>query len=243
MPTRQTLLQRPDVADDDVDDVIAIAAELQDADRRAAEGATVQQVEAVADELDIDPAYVDEAIGELARRRDDAAAAAAQEQAVRRQLLRGGAAGTAGLLLLLLLWVGSALPGLWSTAAAVDAAEARLDVVIDRQASLAPQLVALAGGEAGELSDAVAAVRAADAVDERLQAADALGTQMATVLAALPPTDDASTQLRLNLQYEVTGTANRIATERQRYEQARAAHAAARQGLRARLATTLGLAR
>mgnify|MGYP000433104429 CR=1 FL=1 len=243
MSTRETLLQRADIPDADVDDVIAIAAELQDADRAAAEGASLEEVEQVAGELDIAPAYVEEALTELKRRREDAAADAAQQAALRKQVLLGGAGLLAGGALLLLLWVGSALPGLWSTAAELDASEAQLNVVIDRQASLAPQLVALAGGEASEVSEAVQAVRAAEGVDERLVAADALGTQMATALARLPPTDDASKQLRLNLQYEITGTANRIATERQRYEQTRAAYEHTRSGLRAAVATSVGLAR
>jgi len=243
MSTREALQQRPDIPDEDIDDVIAIAQELQDADRARADHASLAEVEEVAGELDIDPAYVEEALGELMRRRADAAADQEQQDATRRRLLLGGAATVGGTLLLGMLWVATALPGLWSSAADLDRATAQLDVVIDRQASLAPQLVALAGGEAAGLTTAVQAVRDADTVPDRLAAADALGTAMATALAALPPGDDAAQQLRLNLQYEITGTANRIATEQARYEAARVVHEQAHAGLRAGIATSLGLAR
>jgi hypothetical protein len=240
--TRQALKQRPDVPDDDIDDLIAIAAELQDRDRAQADRASLSEVEAVAGELDIEPRYVEEALGELQRRRE-ADAAAARERTATLRKAGLGAAGLVGCLLLLVgLSAATAVPSLRSTDTELQFATSQLDVVIDRQAALAPQLVALAGGRAADLDEAVAALQAADSVPERLAASDALGRRMAETLSALPPTDDASTQLRLNLQHEITGTTNRVATERQRYEAAKVAHDRARQGLRAGLATSLGLA-
>ena len=85
MQTREQLRRRPDVPDEDIDDIIAIASELQEADRRADESATIQEIEAVAEELDIDPSYVEKAIATLEGRREEEAASAeqAREQARR----------------------------------------------------------------------------------------------------------------------------------------------------------------
>ncbi len=245
---REQLLRRPDVPDDDIDDVIAIAQELQDAEREAAEGATLDEVKQVASELDIAPTYVEKALAELTRRREQAMAdaAAAKQDAVERRasVMKVGAGFGAlvlGALALALLFVGSAAPGLRAARHELHAAEAQLDAVIDRQASLAPQLVSLAGGDGHGLEAQVKAVKAAQGLSEKLDASDALGAAMAERIAQLKPTDEASQQLRLNLQYELTGTANRIATERQRYEQARVAYDDASHGLRASLARSVGL--
>lgn len=245
---RTELLARPDVPDEDIDDVIALAQELQDADEEAAEGASLAEVQDVARELDIAPAYVEKALGELTRRRQEAAEEAkeAEEAAEERQqgLLRlagAGAAALVGLLLMSGLWVGSAVPGLRVAEGELAAAEAQLDAVIDRQAGLAPQLVSLAGGNGRGLEEHVKAVRDADDVHAKLEASDALGQAMAERIAALKPTDASSQQLRLNLQYEITGSANRIATERARYEQARVAYDQAGHGLRASIARAVGL--
>ncbi len=242
MSVRERLLQRPDVPDEDVDDLVAIAAQLQD-EARADDGrATVEDVQRVAGELDIAPEYVEQALGELQRRREEAKA----EEEARSAMLRTAGLSIAGVAVCLVLfsglWVATAVPGLRSTAAELDSAEAQLEVVLDRQAALAPQLVALAGGDASGLQAQVDAVRQAESLDARVERSSELATAMATMLARTRPTDEASMQLRLNLQYEVTGSANRIATERQRVEQARVAYEAAHSGLRASLATGLGLA-
>jgi len=245
---RTTLLGRPDVPNDDIDDVIAIAQELQDAERAAAEGASMAEVEAVADELDIDPAYVEKALDELTRRREveKKAEAEREEDVEEHRAAMGkaaamGGAGLVGLLVLAMLWVGTAVPGVRSASLELHSAEAQLDAVIDRQAGLAPQLVSLAGGNAQGLKTQLDAVRGAQGVSEKLQASDALGAAMAERIAALKPTDEASQQLRLNLQYELTGSANRVATERARYEQARVAYDQVSHGMRATVARAVGL--
>ena len=245
---RSSLRARADVPDQDIEDVIAIALELQDADREAASGASLQDVQDVARELDIAPAYVEQALSTLAQRREDAQAAtqraaeealAAQQRLKRRALT--AAASVTGLLVCFGFWVSSAIPAARSSDAELANARAQLHAVIDRQAGLAPQLVSLAGGDGQDLTQQVDTIRDAEDLDAKLRASDALGQAMAQRIAQLKPTDASSQQLRLNLQYEITGSANRIATERGRYERARVAHELARRGLRASLAQSLGL--
>ncbi|MEQ1572483.1 MAG: hypothetical protein ABMA64_43085 [Myxococcota bacterium] len=53
-----------ELAAEDLDDLVELAAELQQEARDAAPTATVGEVAAVAAELDIEPQYVDAAVGE-----------------------------------------------------------------------------------------------------------------------------------------------------------------------------------
>lgn len=248
--TRRDLKARPDVADEDIDDVLEIALKRQQEDRRVAPGATTEQVEAVARELDIDPKYVEGAIGELRRTREEAAAAAARAaEASARAKKRVGMA-LVGVLGLALGGLGLTAGAAWMGAGAVDAAataahgaQARVEVVLERQAALAPQLVALAGGESAGLVELAGKVRAAETVDARIEAASTLSTEMATAIARLPPPgNDADSTLRLQLYDEIAGGQNRITTEQRRYEEAEAAWRDAASGGLGGLAVSFGFA-
>lgn len=228
MDTRQDLTRRTDVDNADIDDIIEIAAELQHDDQALADRASVKEVEDVARELDIDPAYVERAIEVLGQRR----AAAETEGAERATRLTWAAATVAGVLLLILaVWFVSS-QARSSRIAEADAvlsqAETQLTVVLDRQASLAPQLVALAGGDAAALTAATQALTEATTVRDKLRASEALSIRMATALGGL--SNGVDTDTRLNLQHELTGTQNRITVERQRYEAARVAREEAAAG-------------
>lgn len=252
MGTREALRRREGVDNDDIDDIIGIAQELQDARQDAASRATVEEIEAVADDLDIDPALVEEAIAVLHRRRDEAAEAArveAAERAVARAkwmrlgLIGGGglAAVAVGVLIVVvgMAWSGSVAIG--KAEAQVSSAERALDVVLERQASLVPQLVALSGGNAAGLDSLVTAVKGAATTDERLAASERLGEALVGRLAALSSSDSAAAQQRLDLQHEIVGAQNRITTERRRVEEARAALAQAEASTTGGLARSLGL--
>ena len=250
MGTRDTLLQRPDVPNEDIDDIIAIAARLQDEAEAEADRATVQEVEAVAAELDIDPRHVQAAIDALARERAEAEQAEdeAEETAAQTRRTLGrvgliGAASFAALVGLVGIVVGalvvSADAGMDAAKNDLERAQTNLETVLDRQASLAPQLVALAGGDAGPLSSQATALKDAEDIPAKLEASDALGIALSTQLGQLP--DTVSEQARSDLRHEVSGTTNRITVERRRYEEARVAYDQSRQGWAAGLARTVGL--
>lgn len=247
MTTREELLQRPDIPDADVDDIVAIAAELQAADQRG--GATVAQVQAVARELDVDPVYVEEALGVLRQRRQAEVSAALKGELQARERRRVGmiVAGTAIVVVLLLLSVQVAQ--VRSAAATLQAARTNLehsasyvDIVLDRQAALVPQLVALSGGDAEPLHTQVTAMRQAPDLQARLQASHALDVALAQVLAELPPpADDTQASQRLGLVHELTGVQNRLTTETRRYHDAVRAWKTTASSRGGRLALWLGL--
>ena len=56
--------QRPDIPDEEVDDIVALAARLKDEDPTRAQGATEEEVAEVAAELDIEPEYVEAALNQ-----------------------------------------------------------------------------------------------------------------------------------------------------------------------------------
>lgn len=251
MGIREELLRRGQVPASEVDDVIAEAGRLQEHDRALNEQrATREELDKVASELDISPEYVQRA---LQKREEDRKAAeraavekaeAEKRSAQRRKLLLFGGLGVAGAVAVLALLLG--LVGAGSVrSAAIDAhaAQAELVTVLERQASLAPQLVGLAGGDPGDLSSLASKVHDAGSLNDRIQAADALSTAMAKTLGQLPPpANDADAQLRLNLQYEVTGAQNRITVETRRYKEAEARWDGAADSITGRLAVGLGLA-
>lgn len=246
--TRSRLLARPDIPDADVDDIVARAAALQDADRAHDDAhATQAEVEAVAAELDIAPHYVDEAIDAIRRERQTVAERASERERSRSRALRLTGLGIAGLLVLLALGGGlGALAGsarLGSAAAEVDQAANRLDQALDRQIALAPQLVALAGADASSVKSAAAKASHAEGIDARLDAASTLNQAMAEAIGAITADGDAQAQQRLlNLQYEVVGTWNRIDTERGRFDEAEARWSRTANTPMGGLALTLGLA-
>ncbi len=251
---RQQLRERRDVPDADIDDIIELAQKRQDEQRAATEGrATVEEIEAIAAELDIAPEHVEAAIGDLRRQREQAEAQqqeAARVQALRQRqqgvLVRKMAIGTGIVMLgLSLLTGGLALSGRGAVLQAhreVAAAQARVDAAISRQASLAPQVAGLAGARADSLAAMQAAVRDGPDLTARLAAADALTTELATRLGQLPPAaTDAEATARLNLQDELTGSQNRVTTELRRYNDAVAEWEAAADTLGGGLAVGLGL--
>lgn len=247
-PLRRSVASRVPAAD--VDDVIEIAARRQDEAHEAARGATRAELEAVAKELEIAPEHVEAAIGELHERRAAEAArleAAKGEEAARGKTVRLALLGVATAIAFAVF---GAVGLAWSASGAIDAAagdtkaaEARVVAVLERQAALAPQLTALAGGDAGALTGLGEKVRAGATLEERLAASAELSTAMATQIAALPPpATDAEATLRLQLSDEVAGSQNRVTTELRRYREAEAAwRTAADQGFGG-VAVSLGFA-
>lgn len=234
---REDLLKRHDIPEEDLDDVLAIAHRLQDGARRAPRTMDRSDVEAVASELSIAPEFVDRAVEELRRLREDRKAAERARRAARERFLKTAVALAAGVLLLLGAVGAAGAIGVGAAATRARAAEAALNVVIDRQMALLPQLVALSGGDPGSLREYEARLKGADTVGERLEAARELGNAMASRVGKLPSSD------RQAIQYEIVGAQNRITVEQRRYQEALDAWQSAAQSPQGRLAVSLGWAK
>jgi hypothetical protein len=249
MSVRETLLARPDIPDDEVDDIVAIAARLKDEDPARAGGATEAEVAEVAAELDIEAEYVQAALEQWRTDKidrveaDKLAAQARKAASARRKALMWGV--LASIVLIAMGSLGLATLG----AARINGAhhhvvttQAQLGVVLERQAALAPQLVALGGGDPTEIAALAADVGSTGDMESRLSNSRALGLAMAKEMNGTHHGSRAELQILLNLQHEVTGTQNRISTESRRYRAAQAAHREVAGGLTGWLATGYGLA-
>jgi LemA protein len=217
----------------EMDEVIVRAARLQERARAPEKGVSVAELKEVGQDLDIDPRYVDEALAELERERAQAAEAAKRARARRRKALIAGAAAAA--VLVLMAWAGAG--GVRAAQGRAEVAGSALDTVLERQARLLPQLLALSGASAGELAPHQRRLSEARDRAERAAAAEAMSGALTGLLARLPPPGDPSqAQQRLSLQHELVGAQNRITVEQRRHAEAVAAWRAATRGPAARLA-------
>jgi hypothetical protein len=247
---RQRLIERADIDNADIDDIIGIAAELHQADVSASEGASLEEVQAVAEELDIPAAYVEQAIAVLHRRREedlDQARKAELRAGERRRVLAIGVASAACVLLGLgvagATTVADAADKLATAAANIEQRASYVELVLDRQAALVPQLVALSGGDPSELEALAATLSQAAPLDQRLQASKALDLALGSTLTGLaPPQDETEAIQRLGLSHELTGIQNRLSTEQRRLMDAREDWARASHQRGAGLALALGMA-
>lgn len=246
--TREALVGRPDVDDHDIDDIIGIAQDLQDADRASDDRATVAEVEAVAAELDIDPKYIEQAITSLGEIRDAASDAEAKALLQRAERSRmwisvGVVLGAISVVLIGAQFVIAKDTGviLDGYAREMENTAAYVDVVLDRQAALVPQLVAISGGDAGPLEALVVDLRAAETLEVKLDASRAMDDALGSVLAGLPPAaNDTESVQRLGLTHEITGIQNRRGAEVERFRSAETNWKNAQNRNGAWLARTLG---
>lgn len=116
-PKKQRLKPPREVDYSDVDDVIGIASELQDLD---SDRLSVEELEAVAKDLEIPTEYVGPAVAELRRRR----AVALERAAARSKRNHLIAYAAIALVALLVVWAVAAQSSLASDAAAVEQARA-----------------------------------------------------------------------------------------------------------------------
>lgn len=248
--TRQRLLERPDIDDDDIDDIIEIAAQLHQDEIEAAEGASLEEVQAVAEELDIPAGYVEQAIEVLHSRREQAMDRDRKlelQLAERRRVVGIAVVSAACVLLGVAVAAGTAVAdaadNLAVAASNVEQQASYVDLVLDRPAGLVPQLVALSGGDPGELMPLATTLSEGGSLEARLAASKALDLALGATLAGLPaPRDDTDAIQRLGLTHELTGVQNRRATELRRLEDAQADWARARRLRGAGIALTLGMA-
>ena len=80
MSTKETLRRRKDIPDDQVEELVARAAQLQDESERIPDTASPVEIMAVAGELNIEPEYVEAAIEEWRQTQVDTPRSASRER-------------------------------------------------------------------------------------------------------------------------------------------------------------------
>lgn len=189
---------------------------------------SLNELIAAGSEASIPPEVMQRAYAELQAEQRQKAIAANQRRAAIKKGSAIAAAGTLATLFFTALWTSSVYNTLNAAQGTVSGKWAQVENQMQRRADLIPQLTNIADSYADReatvivaLNDSRQAYLSASTVTER-SAAD---TEMKEAIAAFQTFAANSTQLQsnelfINLQYEIAGTENRIATERMRYNQA-----------------------
>ncbi|WP_414530220.1 LemA family protein [Nodularia chucula] len=192
------------------------------------QGYSSAELIAAGKEVDIPVEFIQQAIQDVKKREQEKQAAQKQSAKFRQKLLMIGASMVA----VCAVWTGWTHNSIQSSNSKVDAAGAQVENQLQRRANLIPNLVNITQAYGTQEQELVALLersrqaylqaatpeQKADAITQINQAIESF-----TKYAAVNPQLQSS-QLFTNLQYEITGTENRLAVERMRYNQAVQAH-------------------
>ena len=185
---------------------------------------SLEELEAAGLEAQIPPVLMQQAYQQLQQEQAEEELRKAQFQ---RNLKLGGAIAVA-FSIVTAIWMGSVYNSLSMAETVVEGKWAQVENQMQRRADLIPQLTQVAESYANREANIIASLSAAranflaattvaerSAADEEMKGAIAQFQTFAANNQQLQ-----SNQLFVNLQYEIAGTENRIATERMRYNQA-----------------------
>jgi len=220
--TRQHLISREDIANEDIDDIIGLASELHELQRRADSGPSIEEIKAVAGELDIDPAFIEQAIVRLQELRHEEDLQNVAFDLRKKERTKLGAIVVTTLLGIASIALGTqvylakhAAVNMQTSIKNVENAAGYVELVLDRQVALVPQLIAVSGGDPTPLEARISEMQAAESLPARLEVSQSLNVELSRLLSELPPVEnDTEAIQRLGLTHELTGIQNRLATER-----------------------------
>ena len=180
------------------------------------------------EEVNIPVEFIEQAIKDVQLKHQQQQAAQKQLAKFRQKLLMIGA----GVFAVFAVWTGGTYNSMQSSSNRVDAAWAQVENQLQRRADLIPNLVNVTQAYAKHETELVALLQRsrqtylqADSPEAKAQAVVQVNQaieRFSNYAAANPQLQ--SSQLFTNLQYELTGTENRLAVERMRYNQAVQAH-------------------
>ncbi|MFQ4142629.1 LemA family protein [Chlorogloeopsis sp. ULAP02] len=175
-------------------------------------------------EVDIPAEFIEQAIRDVQARHRQQQEKQQRLAHLRQRLLIIGA----GIVTTLAVWIGWTYNSIQSSSSRVEAAWAQVENQLQRRADLIPNLVNVTQAYAKQEKELVSllersrqAYLQADTPNEKAAATVQINQaidRFRNYAAANPQLQ--SSQLFINLQYELTGTENRLAVERMRYNQA-----------------------
>ena len=179
---------------------------------------------AAGSEVSLPPALIQQAYEQVQQEQT----AAEHKKAQKKKHYKIGGVIAAASILFTALWTGNTYNTLSSGQTTVESKWAQVENQMQRRADLIPQLTHIAQNHADResaviqsLSSARERFLTATTVEEQ-QAADSTMKRAIADFQTFATNTEAvqSSELFINLQYEIAGTENRIATERMRYNQA-----------------------
>lgn len=210
----------PRIPEEIADEVFQVASQLY---AQAQSSYSLEDLQKAGQQVNIPPELIEKALQQVQeqKRLEKEQRRQQQQQQQKIKLI------AAGVGVIAILWGVLTFNGLNGASQKVNAAWAQVENQLQRKADLIPQLVSVTNAQAQHEKDLVKTlllsreaylkantqgekVSASQQIDQALQRLNSYATQSAL----------GSSQGFINLQYEIAGTENRIATERKRYNEA-----------------------
>jgi LemA protein len=208
------------IPEDITDEVLQVASELY---QKTQDTYAVSDLKAAGQEVNIPPELIEQAIEQVRERQRVQALQAEKQRENRRKLGYIGA----GIGAIALLWGILTYNSLSSASRRVESAWAQVENQFQRRADLIPQLITITQAQAKQEQDIIKQLTgarqgylAANTTEEKVTASRDIDIAIQNFNRYAATTDLGSSKAFINLQYEIAGTENRIATERKRYNDA-----------------------
>lgn len=210
----------PRIPEDIADEVLQVASELY---AQSQDSYSVSDLQAAAQEVNIPPELIEQAIQQVEEKRRLEKERQFQAEKNKQKLtIVAAAVGT-----IAIFWGILSYNSLSSASQQVDAAWAQVDNQLQRRADLIPRVLSVAKLQAQQekdivklLQDARQSYLQATTPNEKVKASQAIDIAIGQFNQYAANSSLGSSQVYSNLQYEIAGTENRIATERKRYNEA-----------------------
>lgn len=208
------------IPEDMADEVLRVASELY---AKSLNSFSASDLQVAGQEVSIPPEIINQAIEQVKEQRRLEAIQREQARATQKTLSLVGA----GLAAISVLWGITTYNGLNNASQQVDAAWAQVENQLQRRADLIPKLVSVTKAQAKQeqtivrmLTDAQNKLNQANTPNEKLAASDKVSVAIQGFNQYASQTPVGSSNVFSNLQFDIAGTENRIATERRRYNEA-----------------------
>lgn len=209
------------IPDEVAPEVLELAAQYY---ANAEQSYSVSDLVAAGNEVQIPEKFIHQAIQDVHQRQRQAEAQQKRQRQRSHRIMQAGA----GLLLVIVLWSGWTYNRISQSKSQVDARWAQVENQLQRRADLLPNLVAVTQASAQQEQNLIEMLESArkgylqaTTPEEKalaIQEINRVIEDFYTYAASNPQLQ--SSQTFINLQYEIAGTENRVAVERQRYNQA-----------------------
>ncbi len=211
------------IPEESVPAVLEKASRLYQQQNSSDDAFSLEELMSAGADVQIPPALMQQAYEQLQQEQLEAE----QRQVQRRQAWMIGGAIAAALSLATTIWIGGVYNSLNAAKTTVDGKWAQVENQMQRRADLIPQLTQVAESYVGRetqvienLTTARAAFLTATTVADQNAADQEMKGAIADFQSFAANNEQLqSSQLFVNLQYEIAGSENRIATERMRYNQ------------------------
>jgi len=213
--------QEPKIPDDIADEVLKLAAELYA--QTDTQGYSLAELQEIGGQVEIPAKIISEALIQIQEKYRQKEIAREKKA----QLIQNFQLGSLFLVLVISLWAVITYNVLGNQQQDVMARWAQVENQLQRKADLIPTLISLTQAQTQREKELILSLEnarnqylQADDIDEKLASTENISNAITQFNEyALNDGNLGSSQAFINLQYEIAGTENRIATERMRYNQ------------------------